>query len=204
MSYAGAATNFVGGIIQALAAKKAQEQMYRTYTSQLKKQRGFQNEMFTNFGQQAPAIYSVEAAKNTLGQGQDVRQQEYQKIQNNPALIGAALPTGQAKAAGDMASQRSAGYAAYSDLGPKQSLGESVLGDTLRRTGFRSQGAAQVFPLQMQHAQHSMDWLSMIGMLISSIGSGAQNWSQFNQQPSGDAIPASQSQQVLNEYYNGR
>lgn len=205
MSYVGAATNVIGGILQAVAAKEAQKRMYQTYLSQLTKQRGFQGQMFGDFSSQAPGIYSVEAANNTLGQGGQDRQLRYQQIQDNPALVGAALPTQQAQTANNMASNRSATYAAYGDLAPTQSIRESKLGDLLKRTGFRSQGAAQVFPLQMQHSQHSMDWLTLLGQMISSIGGAAGNYQQFNQTPTGMGgdVPAAQTQGAMNEYLYG-
>lgn len=187
MSYAGAATNIIGGELQGWANVLAKQNMFDTYKRELAQQQQFRDQgagLFQGFlGQAGP-----QAAATEMSQGRQAREKSYQDVAATP-LSTFTPPTEQStssardKAAVNMRGQERATLGAYSDWQLRQTLNDIQNREALKQLASFAGGQAGIFPLQMYKAQHSQDTLAQIGAAISSIGGGAANYAQFSQSP---------------------
>lgn len=178
-------TQIVGGELQGWAALLEQQAMYDALQKQMQQQYGYQQQAYGGLSSYLPSL-GVESANQKLGQAATTRVGDYQAIGQRP------LGTGTGGTAADqaqlgLAGQQRANLGAYSDYSLGQSIGSNRMQDLLTRIASRAKGSSQVFPYQLQDAQHSQDMMAAIGSAISSLGGGQTNYSQLfskNQAPS--------------------
>jgi len=186
VSYAGAATNIIGGELQGWASVLEKRAMFDEFRKEQARQQGYRDQgagLFQGFLQQA----SPANAQKLLTSGKAQREQSYQDLANVP--LAPQTPTMQSTSAprdaawADMRGQARAGLGAYGDWAFKETINNIQNQEALKQLSSFASGTAGVFPYKMYGAQHSQDDLAMIGAAISSIGGGAANFSQYNQSP---------------------
>lgn len=184
----GAAASVVGSIVQMIAARRANEEMNRAFRLEQSQQEGFRNQAFSGLERSLPG-QGVEAARTQIGQGQQRRQQAYERINTAPLGIGGQGQTTRDKAQYSMRGEARGKLGGYSDWQLNQAINKIRTQDELNKISSFSGGQAQVFPYLMQDAQHSQDSLAGIGQLIASIGGSAgalgasSPWSNYTPRP---------------------
>jgi hypothetical protein len=166
----GAGANLVGGLMQSIAASKAQQEMGDAFLREMQQQQKFRNQAFGTF-QEAVPQRGVETAQDQIAQGAQHRQDVY--AQNTSPLGFGAGPTARDQAATGIAGALRGKLGGYSDWSLNQAISNIRTQDELNRITQQAGGQAQIFPYKMYDAQHSADQLAFWGSLISSIGSGA-------------------------------
>jgi len=188
MSYAGMAANVVGGEMQKWAALAERAEMFKKYKEEQARQAGYAKTARGQF-EGGLANAGAPAAQQQLAQGSQDRQAAYAKIGQVPLAVN--QPTSLSNnAQRDLANaalmgQNRANLGSYSDWGQKQMLNNLNTGRAMDQTTNFAGGTASVFPYRMYQAQHSKDFLDMMGKAISSLGGGATNYSQYAQAPQG-------------------
>lgn len=179
-------TQIIGGELQGWAALLEQQAMYDALQKQMQAQYGFQQQAYGGLANYLPSLGS-ESANQKLGQAATTRQGDYAAIGQRPLGVGGQ---GQGTAADQaqlgLAGQNRAALGAYSDYSLGQGIGNNRMQDLLTRISARAKGSSQVFPYQLQDAQHSQDIMAAVGSAISSLGGGSTNYSQLfskNQNP---------------------
>lgn len=173
----GAGAQLVGGTIQAIAAKQAQQAMKEAFERELARQGRYRGEAFSVFENAAPGR-SAETAREQIGAGAQNRQEQFQRIGQTQLGFGAG-PTARDTAALNLAGQARANLGGYSDWQLDQMIANIRAQDELNRISNFAAGTAQVFPYRQYEAQHSQDDLAALGGLISSIGGSAPAWGQL-------------------------
>lgn len=173
---AGAAANFVGGLIQAIAAARAQREMFKEFEDEQGRQQKYQGEAFDIF-QPAVRERGVERAREQIQTGAEGRKKAFSNI-GQVELAGDKLG-GRDLLNFDLLAQNRAQLGGYSDWALDQMISNLRAQDKLNRISNFSAGTARVFPYRMQDAEHSQDQLAAIGGLISSIGGSAPAWGQM-------------------------
>lgn len=180
----GAALSAVGGVLQGIAASKAQDRMNQVFSDAMARQQ--------HLGQQATEAWQtglqgqgVETANQQLAQGQQQREQLYNQLGATPSSA-----TGPAMSARDSAYGAASGrvrgrLGSYSDWELMQSLQRIKTQNELNKISNFSKGWEGVLPSQLTDAQHSQDELAFWGNLISSVGGGAGSFNNT-------AIPSAQ------------
>lgn len=183
----GMATNIIGSEMERWAAILAADAMNSQFENQMKKQNEFRNQGMSLFGQYAPSLSSEQAGKD-MKEGAANREANYSDIQKRSLGLGEG---GDAATNDQLAlqGQQRARLGSYGDWQTKQSSGASDFQSGQNRIASRAGGAASLFPYQMSHAQHSMDWLNMLGEMVKGAGGGSANFGMLSQQPAG--APAS-------------
>lgn len=188
MSYAGAATNIVGGEMQKWAALTERQAMFDEYKKEQARQAGYAQQAQGQFAG-GLANAGASAAQTQLGQGAQDRSAAYQKIGQVPLAV--SQPSGQSNspqrdlANAALMGRNRAAMGSYSDWGQKQMLNNLNTSRAEDQTTNFAGGIASVFPYREYQAQHSQDFLAMMGQAISSIGGGAANYAQYAQAPQG-------------------
>lgn len=167
----GAALSVIGGVLQSIAASKAQDRMNQVFSDAMTRQQ--------HLGQQATEAWQtglqgqgVETANQQLAQGQQQREQLYNQLGATPSSA-----TGPAMSARDSAYGAASGrvrgrLGSYSDWELMQSLQRIKTQNELNKISNFSKGWEGVLPAQLTDAQHSQDELSFWGSLIASVGGG--------------------------------
>lgn len=176
----GMATNIVGSEMERWAAILAADAMNRQFNQQMRVQNNFRQQGIGGFNAYAPTL-SAENATKTMGEAAQGREGAYSQVANRPLTQGDGADASVNAAVGLQGQQRS-GVGAYGDWQTKQSIGSSQFDNLVNRIGYRAKGSAQVFPYQMSKAQHSMDWLQMLGEMIKGVGGASADFSNLNQQ----------------------
>jgi len=183
---AGAAANFVGGTMQAVAAGLASKKMGKAYQREMQLQEKFRNQSLNEF-QTALPLRGVEQARSDIATGRANREQGYQEANAAPfsADVGVG-PQGRDSANLNLMGGLRAQLAGYSDWGLENLIRNLRSQERLNQISNFAKGWADVFPAKMYDAQHSQDELAMWGQLIAGLGGGAQGYSQlFGSGPQG-------------------
>lgn len=174
---AGAGANFVGGIMQAIAASQAQKAMTAAYQRELQKQQGYSNQAYNTFeGGLQPR--GVEQARQDIAQGSQQRQALYQNVNQTPfGLYGGPTQTDRSNYA--LQGKLRGNLGGYSDWALNQAIRNIRTQDQLNQISNFAHGTATTFPYRLNDAQHSADELAFWGTLIAGLGGGAQNYQQL-------------------------
>lgn len=174
MSYVGAAANLVGGVIQSVAATKAQKEMFKEFKREQDRQSKFQQRATKNFN---PALQQmgVETARQQMAAGQTNREEMYNNLVV-PNVVGVANPDPQTAAYLQGLGHNRAVLGSYGDWQLEQAINNIRTNEILNKISNFAGGSAQVFPYRMYQAQHSGDELAFWGKLISSIGGSGGSW----------------------------
>lgn len=193
----GMATNIVGSEMERWAAILAADAMNSQFSKQMQTQNMFRNQGMGLFGQYAPTL-SSEQAGTDMAKGAANRVQNYSDIQAKPVGLDG---TGDAATNAQLAlqGQQRARLGSYGDWQSDQSGRASDFQTQANRIASRAGGSASVFPYQMGRAQHSMDWLNMLGEMVKGAGGGAANFSMLNQQDQG--LPTQQQYGAMQSGY---
>lgn len=194
---AGYATNIIGSEMERWAAILTADAMNEQFANQMKKQEMFRNQGMSLMGQYAPSLGSEQASKD-MAAGATNREGNYNDIQQRSLGLG---DKGDAATNAQLAlqGQQRARLGSYGDWQTKQSSRASDFQTGQNRIASRAGGAAELFPYQMSHAQHGMDWLNMLGEMIKGAGGGSANFGMLSQQP--PTAPSSQQVGALNAGY---
>lgn len=197
-----AGTNVVGGELQGWAALLDKWNMQKTYENEARQQAAFRDQAMQQFGrgvrQSTPA-----RAEGYIGQGANLRQQEYSKLGQVPLGSGFSPMSGYKSSPDDaylsLVGGARANLGGYSDWAVQQAINNIRNQQALNQiTSFAGGQAKNVFPLQMYKAQHSNDALAAIGQAIQSIGGAAGNYAQlYGQTPPAPSYQAVQSGNML-------
>lgn len=178
----GMATNIAGSEMERWAAILTADAMNKQFSSQMREQNQFRQQGMGMFGQYAPTL-SAESANKEMATGAANREQNYSDVQNRSLGVGDKSDA-TTNAALALQGQQRARVGGYGDWQTQQSNQASDFQTGQNRIASRAGGAAQVFPYQMSRAQHSMDWLNMLGEMVKGAGGGAANFGMLSQQPS--------------------
>ena len=172
MAY-GAIAQVAGGVMQAIAARVAQEKMLKEYKKELDRQRAYATE--------AKGVHDERLGTATVGTAQE--QMEVGRQQRLSDFAGVAKQnlaptlnlqmTPQDRATFDVSTRNRAKFGSYSDWALKQAIQDIRTQQELNRVISFAGGTASVFPYREYKAQHSQDWLSTMGALLSSVGGSA-------------------------------
>lgn len=177
----GAIAQAGGGIIQSVAASLAQKAMEEAFRKQLELQEGYRNQAFGVF-QPALQQRGVETARKQIGEGSQNRQGFYQKVGQAPlALKGGQNQRDKANYA--LQGQVRGQVGGYSDWAINQMINNIRAQDAINKISNFAGGDAQVFPYQLQEAQHSQDELAAFGGMLSGLGGAASSYGNYFQQP---------------------
>ena len=171
----------VGGIMQMIAAKRAQGEMGDALEREMRAQQDFRNQALGTF-QPHLKTRGVETARTQIAEGSQKRQQEYGRIGQTQFGIG-DKQGGRGQAQMQMRGQARGQLGGYSDWQLQQMIANIRAQDELNRISNFAGGQAQIFPYKMQDAQHSSDDLAAMGGLIASLGGGAANMAQIYGRP---------------------
>lgn len=177
----GAGANLVGGTMQMIAASIAAQKMREQFLNEMQRQGAYRNQAFGALEGVLPQR-GVEAARTSIAEGAANRRNFYGQVGAAPLAIGGG-PSTRDRAAYSLAGANRAQLGGYSDWALDQMIKQIRLQDELNKVSNFAGGMAGVFPYLMYDAQHSQDKLAAAGNLISSIGGGAQGWSQLFGQP---------------------
>jgi len=163
----------ISGVINSIAGLMSQQAMTGAIRNQLAQQGKFQDQSMGVFSSALPN-WSAQTAQEQTAAGSQHRQEVYGMVNAMPSSVnsGARGPTGRDQAATRMAGERMAGNSGYSDWQLEQMINKFKMQDELNRIASRAEGQLGLFPYQMQSAQHSGDWLGMIGGLMQGMGNG--------------------------------
>lgn len=177
----GMATNIIGSEMERWAAILAADAMNKQFSQQMKTQNMFRGQGGALFGQYVPKLSSEQAGKD-MATGAANREVNYNDIQAR-----SLAPSDKSDAATNaqlaLQGQQRARLGSYGDWQTQQSSQASDFQSGINRIANRAAGSAQVFPYQMSRAQHSMDWLNMLGEMIKGVGGGSANFGMLTQQP---------------------
>lgn len=176
----GMATNIIGSEMERWAAILTADAMNEQFANQMKKQNEFRNQGMSLMGQYAPTLSAEQAGKD-MAAGSANRQANYKDIQSRSLGLGEGGDAATNAQLGLQGAQR-ARLGSYGDWQTAQSSRASDFQSGQNRIASRAGGAAQLFPYQMSHAQHGMDWLNMLGEMIKGAGGGSANFGMLDQQ----------------------
>lgn len=202
------ATNIVGSEMERWAAILTADAMNKQFENQMKTQNMFRNQGMSLMGQYAPTLGSEQAGKD-MAQGAATRTANYKDIQARGLGLGEG---GDVATNAQLAMQGNerARLGSYGDWQTAQSSRASDFQTGQNRIASRAGAAAQLFPYQMSHMQHSMDWLNMLGEMVKGAGGGSASFGMLDQQqpPTQQQMGSLQSgygpvsQQFASQLYN--
>lgn len=168
---AGMGMQIVGTELQGWASILAQQAMQHALGAELRKQQGFRlqatGQQFLHLPRQGS-----EQANKEIASGSQERQAGYSGLNSYSGATGAD------KSAIATEGKSRADLAGYGDWMTNRSLDTAKTGSEIQRINSRAGGSAQLFPYQMNRAQHSQDAMQAIGQAISSLGGGSSNVGQ--------------------------
>lgn len=179
----GMITGFVGGVMQSIAARKAQEKMFKEYEKERARQEAFAGQATGVFkGRLGTA--DVETAKAQMQAGAQKRLADFSAIaQQNLAPTAMLALTPQDRAALAATTKSRARLGSYSDWALQQAIQDIRTQQDINRVVQEAGGQASIFPYRQYSAEHSYDWLSNLGQLISSAGGAAGTFANMRQAP---------------------
>lgn len=191
------ATNIAGSEMERWASILAADAMNKQFSQQMKTQNMYRDQSGSLFGQYAPTLSAEQAGKD-MASGAANRNANYAQVQ------GRSLAPGDSSDAATNAQlmlqgQQRARLGSYGDWQTDQSNRASDFQTGINRIANRAGGAASVFPYQMSRAQHSMDWLNMLGEMVKGAGGGAASFGMLDQQNQG--APTGQQMGAFNAGY---
>lgn len=191
------ATNIAGSEMERWASILAADAMNKQFSQQMKTQNMYRDQGGSLFGQYAPTL-GVEQANKDMASGAANRNANYAQVQGRslaPGDSSDATTNAQLMLQG----QQRARLGSYGDWQTDQSNRASDFQTGINRIASRAGGAASVFPYQMSRAQHSMDWLNMLGEMVKGAGGGAASFGMLDQQNQG--APTEQQMGAFNAGY---
>lgn len=185
----GMAATIVGSELERWANILAADAMNEQFSSQMNLQNRFRQQGMQSFNQYIPGL-SEESATKQMQQASLDRQKAYNQVATEALAPNTSMDKAVQAELGLQGKQR-ADVGSLGDWQTQQGIASSRFGDVINRISTRAKGAAQVFPYQMYSAQHSMDWLNMLGQMIAAIGGNSANFSNLSQQQGSYQPPAS-------------
>lgn len=172
----GAAAQFAGAMMQAVAANQEQRSMFNEYQDELQRQGVLGAEAM---GQQwDPGVRQWGNAQQDLGAATQRREGVYNNLNQRSLVANQAGPDAKAQAILGQNAGARAKLDSYGDWMNQQGLNMQHTQQGLDKISNFSRGDASVFPYRMWNAQHSQDELSFWGQLIQSAGGGASSFGQ--------------------------
>lgn len=183
MAY-GAIAQVAGGVMQAIAARIAQEKMLKEYKKERERQKAYAGEA-TGVFQERLGSADVDTARSQMEEGRTARLADFAGVaRNNLAPTLNLQMTPQDRAAFDVSTRSRAKFGSYSDWAMKQAIQDIRTQQELNRITSFAGGTASVFPYREYAAQHSQDWLATMGALLSSVGGSAPAFANMYGSPS--------------------
>ncbi len=179
----GMGTQFLGSILQMVAARQAEAALGRTFEREQGRQNAHQQEAFGSFNGFLPS-QGVEAARDALKAGSSYRMNALEQAGQQKFDHSKSTRTAQDNASYGLKGQARANLGAYSDWQLSSAIKRIREQDKLNRINYEAQQDAGVFPYRMFAAQHSGDDIAAAGSLIAAAGGNAASFSQFGQNPS--------------------
>lgn len=175
----GAIAQVAGGVMQAIAARIAQEKMLKEYKKELERQKAYAGEA-TGVFQDRLTTAGEPAAQQQMEEGRQTRLADFANVARlNLAPTKNLTMTPQDRAAFDVSTRSRAKFGSYSDWAVKQAIQDIRTQQELNRVINFAGGTSSVFPYKEYAAQHSQDWLATMGQLVSSIGGSAPAFAQM-------------------------
>lgn len=166
----GAAAQFAGSMMQAVAANQEQRSMFNTFRDELARQGVYGAEAYAQKFE--PGVRTWGNANEDIGNAAQKRTDVYNDINNRPLVAGAEHTDKKASAILKSEAQNKGKVAGVGDWMNQQGYNMQRAQQGIDQVSNFSRGDAAVFPYKMWNAQHSQDELAFWGQLISSAGGG--------------------------------
>jgi hypothetical protein len=180
---AGAAANFLGSVMQMLAAKKAEQEMFNTYKDYQQQGAKFQKRGMQEFNAALPA-YSAPAQS---------RMPWYQQVRDIPMDYGAPMNRADTASYDMMAGNR----ATLNQFGDSDFMRSIQLGKTGRGLDMLSVLAGNRMGVMPYSMYKAADALKMGGQMLSSLGGSSTNVASMFGSPSGGTGYSMQTEGVM-------
>lgn len=165
-----------GGVLQGVAAKKAQLKMFDEYKKEVKRQDAYAQEALGMLHSRVGSA-GVEGAEQQMEAGRNQRLADFSNaLRLNLAPTNNLSLTPQDRAAFDVTTKSRAKLGSYSDWALKQAIQDIKTQQALNQVSSFAAGTSQVFPYRQYDAQHAYDWLSSFGQALGAAGGTASNF----------------------------
>ena len=213
---AGMAANFLGAVMQAIAASQAAKEMDRVYTDYTHRNNRYTKQAQQTYEGSLPAR-ERSAADAEIAQGAAGRQATYDRMAATPmSMTPGQGPTSLDKASAGMVGANRAALGGYSDWAINQAIRDLRTQQQLNQISNFAGGMANVMPYELDDAKNSWNELAFHGQMLQSLGGAASNFgslyggnSPMSSAPSplqSAALQAGQgpvSQQYANQWFGG-